>query len=43
MMRHRHQEFIRFLNRIEREAPADKAIHVILDNYATHKKDKVQQ
>ncbi|MEC5384062.1 IS630 family transposase, partial [Aurantimonas sp. C2-6-R+9] len=40
--RHRHQEFIRFLNRIEREVPADKAIHVILDNYAAHKKDKVR-
>ena len=35
------QAFIRFLNRIEREVPADKAIHVILDNYAAHKKDKV--
>jgi len=42
MQRHRHQEFIRFLNRIEREVPADKPIHVILDNYAAHKKDKVQ-
>ena len=42
MQRHRHQEFIRFLNRIEREVPADKAIHVILDNYAAHKKDKVR-
>lgn len=42
MQRHRHQEFIRFLNRIAREAPADKEIHVILDNYAAHKKDKVQ-
>ena len=41
MQRHRHREFIRFLNRIEREVPADKAIHVILDNYAAHKKDKV--
>ena len=41
MQRHRHQAFIRFLNRIEREVPADKAIHVILDNYAAHKKDKV--
>lgn len=41
MQRHRHQEFIRFLNRIERETPADKDIHVILDNYATHKKDQV--
>ncbi len=43
MQRHRHQEFIRFLNRIEREVPTDKAIHVILDNYAAHKKDKVQE
>jgi transposase len=42
MQRHRHQEFIRFLNRIERQVPADKAIHVILDNYAAHKKDKVR-
>ena len=42
MQRHRHQEFIRFLNRIEREVPSDKAIHVILDNYAAHKKDKVR-
>jgi hypothetical protein len=40
MQRHRHQEFIRFLNRIEREVPADKAIHVILDNYAAHKKTR---
>ena len=39
MQRHRHQEFIRFLNRIEREVPPDKAIHVVLDNYAAHKKD----
>jgi len=43
MQRHRHQEFIRFLNRIEREVPKDKAVHVILDNYAAHKKDKVQE
>ncbi len=42
MQRHRHQEFIRFLNRIEREVPAHKAIQVILDNYAAHKKDKVR-
>ncbi len=32
MQRHRHQEFIRFLNRIEHEVPAGKVIHVILDN-----------
>lgn len=41
MQRHRHQEFIRFLNAVERGVPADKAIHAILDNYATHKHPKV--
>ena len=41
MQRHRHQEFIRFLNAIERAVPAGKVIHVILDNYATHKHAKV--
>jgi transposase len=41
MQRHRHQEFIRFLNAIERTVPAGKLIHVILDNYATHKHPKV--
>ena len=35
--RHRHQEFLHFLNQIERDVPADKAIHVILDNDCTHK------
>ncbi len=42
MARHRHQEFIRFLNAIERAVPAGKVIHVILDNYATHKHPKVR-
>ncbi len=41
MQRHRHQEFIRFLNAVEREVPAGKVIHVILDNYRTHKHPKV--
>jgi transposase len=41
MQRHRHQEFIRFLNAIEREVAANKAVHVVLDNYATHKHPKV--
>jgi transposase len=41
MARHRHQEFIRFSNAIERAVPAGKVIHVILDNYATHKRPKV--
>ena len=42
MQRHRHQEFIRFLNAVEREVPADKAVHVVLDNYATHKHPRVK-
>ena len=42
MQRHRHQEFIRFLNTVEREVAADKAVHVVLDNYATHKHPKVK-
>jgi hypothetical protein len=41
MQRHRHQEFIRFLNAVEREVPAGKTVHAILDNYATHKRPKV--
>ena len=42
MQRHRHQEFIRFLNTIEAEVPAGKIVHVILDNYATHKHPRVR-
>ncbi len=42
MQRHRHQEFIRFLNAIEAEVPVGKAVHVILDNYAAHKHPKVR-
>ena len=38
--RHRHQEFIQFLNAIGAEVPAGKIDHVILDNYATHKHAK---
>ena len=41
MQRHRHQEFIRFLNAIEAAVPAGKVVHVILDNYAAHKHPKV--
>jgi|TARA_Y100000310_G_C20546782_1_gene745977 transposase len=41
MQRHRHQEFLRFLNRIARETPAALDVHVILDNYGTHKHPKV--
>jgi transposase len=42
MQRHTHQQFIRFLNAVERAAPADKPVHAILDNYATHKHPKVK-
>src|SRR4051794_16042738 len=42
MQRHRHQEFIRFLGAIEAAVPAGKLVHVILDNYATHKHPKVR-
>jgi transposase len=41
MKRHRHQEFIRFLNAIDIKVPKKKAIHVIVDNYAAHKHPKV--
>jgi transposase len=41
MQRHRHQDFIRFLNAVEAEVPAGKVVHTILDNYATHKHPKV--
>jgi transposase len=41
MPKHRHQEWIRFLDLIKRNAPTDKAIHIICDNYATHKHPKV--
>ena len=42
MQRHRHQEFIRFLNTIEADIPIGKMVHVVLDNYATHKHPKVR-
>ncbi len=42
MQRHRHQELIRFLNRVEAAVPAGKLVHAILDNYAAHKHPKVR-
>jgi len=41
--RHRHQEFIRFLNLIEQKVPQDLDVHLILDNYATHKTEPVKR
>jgi transposase len=42
MKKHRHQEWIRFLNLIRKNVPADKGVHIICDNYATHKHEKVK-
>ena len=39
--RHRHQEYLNFLNLINRTVPTDKQIHIIADNYSTHKHEKV--
>jgi transposase len=41
--RHRHQEFLRFLRRIDAEVPPDLDIHLVLDNYGTHKSPAVQR
>jgi transposase len=41
MARHRHQEFLRFLNAVEAAVPPGKLIHCILDNYGSHKHPKV--
>jgi transposase len=43
MQRHRHQEFIRFLNAAEAAVPAGKLVHAIVDNYAVHKHPKVRE
>ena len=42
MHRHRHQEFIRFLKRIDAETPPELELHLIVDNYATHKHQRVK-
>jgi transposase len=42
MQRHRHEEFIRFLNTVEREIPPGKLVHAVVDNYATHKHPRVK-
>ena len=43
MKRHRHIEWLKFLRLIEKSVPADKDIHIICDNYSTHKHTKVQK
>jgi transposase len=42
MQRHRHQEWIKFLEEIDRRTPQDVDLHLIADNYATHKHPKVK-
>ncbi len=42
MKKHRHQEWLRFLRLIAKSMPPDKEIHIICDNYATHKHEKVK-
>ena len=41
--RHRHEEFIEFLRLIDREVPAELDVHLVLDNYATHKHARVKR
>ena len=40
--RHRHQEFLRFLRRLDDEFPENLKLHLVLDNYGTHKHPKVE-
>jgi transposase len=42
MRKHRHQEWLKFLRLIDKNTPADKQLHLIADNYATHKHPKVK-
>lgn len=43
MPKHRHQEWLKFLRLIDKETPADKQLHLIVDNYSTHKHEKVKR
>ena len=43
MPRHRHQEWLKFLKLIDKETPKDKELHLIVDNYATHKAPAVKR
>lgn len=40
--RHRHQEFLKFLQRLDQEFPGDLELHVVMDNYGTHNHPRVQ-
>jgi transposase len=41
--RHRHQEFLKFLRRLDTEFPGEVSLHLILDNYGTHGHERVRQ
>src|ERR1700735_4265866 len=41
--RHRSREFVKFLNHLEKQLPADQEVHLIMDNYCTHKSAEVQR
>ena len=41
--RHRSREFVKFLNHLEKQLPAEREIHLIMDNYCTHKSAEVQR
>jgi transposase len=41
--RHRHQEFLRFLRRIDRTVPKELDVHIVLDNYGTHTHQAVRK
>jgi transposase len=41
--RHRHQEFLKFLQRLDAEFPGEVKLHVVMDNYGTHKHPSVQR
>jgi transposase len=41
--KHRHQEFLRFLRTVDAATPSDLELHLVLDNYATHKTPAIQQ
>jgi transposase len=40
--RHRHQEFLKFLRRLDQEFPGDLPLHLVMDNYGTHKTEQVR-
>ena len=43
MPRHRSEEFVRFLKKIDAQTPAELDLHLIVDNYSTHKSPKVKR